>query len=206
MLKTTIRLALRAMFVLAIFYSLVCFCAFVFEWPFISSSTNPHLDKLFDRVLDFSLYAAGMPFGALGFILAINGIETEKPPILAIIVQIGIWLLLLPMLSGAMAVWCDAIVKKISTRNAAFFFASFALLSSLNSLVCIDIMKQLIGVAVLRNFITGSPVPTHFMVFDLPRIIMITVILSVTLSFFGLWEFIARRAARRKSLTETLPQ
>jgi hypothetical protein len=206
MLKRTIRIALRAMFALAIFYSFVSFCAFVFEWPFISSSTNPHLDKFFNRVLQFSVYAAGMPFGALGFILAINGIDTENSPILATIVQFVIWLLLIPMLSGAMAVWCDAILKRISTRNAMFFFAAFALLCSLNSLVSIDIMKQLIGVAVLRNFITGSPIPSYFMVFELPRIIMISVILGVTLGFFGLWEFIARRTVRRSSVNDTLSQ
>ena len=205
MLKTIIRLTLRVMFALAIFYTLVGFCVFVLNWQVPPDLVNSPLGKFFGPVSNYSIYATGMPFGTLSFILG-PGPDLENSPFLGIIYQIGVQLILIPMLSGAMAVWCDAVVKRISTRNAVFFFISFAILCALNSIISFDIMKQLIVIAAFRSTIFDHPIPTHFMVFDLPRIIMITVTLGVTLSFFGLWEFVARRTVRQNSLTETLHQ
>ena len=205
MLKTTIRLALRVMFALAIFYTLVGFCLFVLNWQVPPELVNSPLGKFFGPVSNYSIYATGMPFGALSFILG-PGPDLEESPFLGFTYQVGVQLILIPMLSGAMAVWCDAIVKRITTRNAVFFFISFAILCALNSLISFDIMKQLIVIAAFRSTIFDHPIPTHFMAFDLPRIIMISVILGVTLSFFGIWEFIARRGVRRSLLRDTLPQ
>ncbi|WP_284358456.1 hypothetical protein [Candidatus Phycosocius spiralis] len=186
------------MFALAIFYTVVGFCLFVLNWQVPPDLANSPLGKFFDRVLVFSVYVPGMPFGALGFILGF-GPDLENSPFLRIIYQIGVWLLLIPMLSGAMAVWCDVIVKRISTRNAVFFFISFAILCALNSIISLDIMKQLIVIAAFRLMIFDHPIPSDFMVVELPRIIMVSVIFGVTLGFFALWEFIARRSVQTSS-------
>jgi hypothetical protein len=202
MTKSIIRRALRFIFALAFLYSLVGFCLFALNWYIFPDLINSPLGKFFDRILEFSVYVAGVPFGALGYILSLNGIGAETSPMLAITIQIGVWLVLIPILSWAMASWCDAIVNRISARSAVFFFGSFAVLCALNSVVSVEIMKKLAALATLRRLIFDNPIPSHFVVFVVPCIIMIAMILGVTLGFFGLWEFIARRNKRPSLKTQ----